>query len=152
LPTVRRIESDPDHWRLEQILELRRQSEELCPGGWPILALRQFRKSLTKQTEPTVEDLLGGAELAYKAKRVFFLLPDAKADASKPVVPVTLAIKKARHARMERLPLKFHHAQFRFEETQGTAEKGSNKTVEKPSRPSSNNKCSSIDPLAGMEA
>ena len=117
LSTVRRAESDPDRWRLEQLLELRRLSHGVTPGGWPVLALCELRKPTSQRDEdPTVEDLLGGVELTYKAKRVFFLVPDPRADARKPVVPVTLVVKKARHAQLNRLPLRFHHTQFRFEE------------------------------------
>lgn len=117
LPTIRRIESDLDRWRLEQVLELRRLSERVCPGGWPVLALCELRKPTSqREEEPSVDDLLGGVELSYKAKRIFFLVPDSKADAGKPTVPMTLVVKKARHARLSRVPLLFHHTQFRFEE------------------------------------
>jgi len=121
-PNIRRIESDPDRWRLEQLLELRKLSEKICDGGWPVLALCQLRKQYSQREEdPTIEDLLGGVNLGYKAQQVYFLLPDPKADPRKPVVPVTLAIMKARFGQTIRLPLQFHHTQFRFEEVNSTS-------------------------------
>jgi hypothetical protein len=150
---LRRIESDPDRWRLEQILKLRDLSQKDCPGGWPILALCQLRKPSSYREEPEVEDMLGGVDLGYKAKRVFILIPDATANPSKPVMPVTLVVKKARHATSERLPLLFRHTQFRFAEMKDSTQQGS-KAGKKGSRPASESRpksSSSFDPLAGME-
>jgi DnaB-like helicase C terminal domain len=152
LPSIRRIEGDPDRWRLEQVVDLRERSLEVCPGGWPILALCKFRKSVPIGKEPEIEDILGSVDLAYKAMRVFFLVPDPEADPEAPVVGVTLAIKKGRHADMVRLPLLFHRSHFRLEEAKGPTE-GGKKAGKKAPRPSSAKQATpsaAFDPLAGM--
>ncbi len=153
LPTIRRIEGDPDRWRLEQVVDLEDRSRRVCPGGWPILALCQLRKLEGKGREPDLDDFLGGVALGYKCKRAFILIRDTNAGPCKSVVPVTLVTKKARHGEMIRLPLLFHHTQFRFEEVKTSTRQG-NKTTRKESRSTSENRSassSSFDPLAGME-
>src|SRR5207247_55925 len=60
----RKIEIDADDWRLQQILELSRLSKRAVQGGWPIILIGKLRKSVARNQEPTIDDLLGGVELA----------------------------------------------------------------------------------------
>lgn len=154
LPAVRRIEADPDRWRMDQVTELRTRSEHVCPGGWPVLALCQLRKWESKGREPDLDDILGGVRLGHKAKQVFILVPElATASSKSATVPVKLHIAKARQSDMGCLPLLLHRAQCRFEEAKVPSNKGS-QAGGKSSRPAS--KCdvmssSPVDPLAGLD-
>jgi hypothetical protein len=154
LARVRQIEQDPGPWRLQQLLGLSAFSQAQCRGGWPILALTKLRKAIARGAEPTLDDLLGGVELGYKATQVFFLLPEHEVATAAPVVPVTLAGLKARHGQSFRLPLSFYHSQCRFEEA-GVSGCGRDQKKRDPQRAGQEaasrvgGKKSAFDPLAG---
>jgi hypothetical protein len=118
--------------------------------------LAKLRKSSAWQEEPGIEDLLGSVELGYKAARVFFLVPDPSGETDAPVVPVTLVAKKGRRGRSIRLPLLFHHAQFRFREARNLPIGGNDKKERRGrggKKPTEGRAGQSrgIDPLAGLE-
>jgi replicative DNA helicase len=140
---VARIVSDPDRWRLEQIVNLSAESRDRCQGGWPILVLAKIRKSGSANHELALDDLLGGVELAYTANTILFLLP--KRDAEGSTTPISLRVMKARHGQTTTIPLLFDHAQSRFDEAVSPAQ---GKRVESTRKPRGFDH--GIDPLTGM--
>jgi hypothetical protein len=83
-------------------------------------------------------------------------VPDRSGEADAPVVPVTLIVKKGRRGRSIRLPLRFHHTQFRFEEAGGLPTGGDDKKERrgrggKKLTGGRGGQSPGIDPLAGME-
>ena len=154
--TVRRIHAAPDDWRREQVLQLSQLSRTAHRDGWPILILAKLRKALGRYEEPEIEDLLGCVELGYAAQRVFFLVPSRMEDPGSPVVSSTLVIKKARHARSCRIPLRFYHTQFRLEEAAAVDEGSKRRVAAKKDGKAAPNKTTSssskLDPLAGLDS
>jgi len=154
---IRRIEADPGRWRLQQILGLSTWSQDAIQGGVPILVLAKLRKPLHKNDEPRIADLLGSVDLGYKAKRIFFLVPETPLTANSAVVPVSLCVKKGRFAQCIRLPLSFHHTQFRFEEAHAPLSKDADnngskaKTKRNGSAKTKGQPSAIIDPFAGMQ-
>ena len=153
---VHRIEAEPDRWRLQQVLALNDMAKETSLGGWPILAICKLRKSLSRREEPSLDDLLGSVQLAYKAARVLFLIPEDSRAATADVVRVTLVCKKGRHARPIRLPLDFHHTQFRFAEAKGSPRvssggKSASGRATREEQERHTRRAARLDPLAGMD-
>jgi hypothetical protein len=145
---IEQVWKDPCAWRLDQVMALFTWTQKICSDGWPILVLAKLRKLVQGHVEPTLDDLLGGVALGYKAKRVFFLTPNCPTEEGSAAVPVTLRVMKGRHGRTVSLPLLFHHTQFTFKEASGDPAATAKTRKPRVRKPGAN--APPLDPLAGL--
>jgi hypothetical protein len=114
-----------DEWRLEQLRKAFRHSSERCPGGSPILAICETRKTDRERGSLGIRDILGSTKLGYKGKRILLVSPDKDADPTADVILTHLSVAKCTGGRCGEIDLAFHHTESRFEEVKTASEMAS---------------------------
>lgn len=113
-PMIRRAESDPDKWQMDQISEAYR---DMRKSGieTAFIVVCEVRKGEANRKRLDMNDLLGSVSLGYEPDRVI-LLERASEGHAADITRVTLRVVKVRRGEEFEIPLHFRFKQFRFEE------------------------------------